>query len=114
MFAYVLLAALVNAYAAGNLRDGSELLEVGLFALFAIAGELLFLWVDRRRLSEGLELDPPAELLECEGPHSVTRFRCNGELVEVETCSPVGTSLADHLAQHTADVLAHAAELGCG
>lgn len=43
MFAYVVLAALVNAYAAGNLRDGSELLEVGLFALFAIAGELLFL-----------------------------------------------------------------------
>lgn len=50
---------------------------------------------------------------ECAGPYSVTVFVCNGQRVEVETCSPEGTSLEDHLATHTERVLARAQELGC-
>lgn len=114
-FAYLLLSAVVNAAMAGDLHDGSEPLELAVFAALALAGEL---WFERRgrrarrhpvdEVVQQVLLDEP-----CEGPHSVTRWRCNGEPVEVETCSPVGTSLEDHLEEHKADVLAKAAELGC-
>ena len=50
---------------------------------------------------------------ECAGPRSVTRFDCGGESVVVETCSPEGTAIDEHLKQHAADVIQRAAELGC-
>lgn len=113
--AYLLLAAVVNAAVAEDLHDGSELLEVLSFAAMALLGEL---WFERRgRLARKHPVDEvvQAALLDepCDGPHSVTRWRCNGEPAEVETCSPVGTSLEDHLAQHTEAVLEKANELGC-
>lgn len=49
----------------------------------------------------------------CPGPRSVTRFECDGETVVVETCSPEGTPLDEHLKQHAAAVAQRAAELGC-
>lgn len=50
---------------------------------------------------------------DCPGPWSETTWNCNGTPETVETCSPAGTSLDDHLATHKERVLARADELGC-
>lgn len=113
--AYLVLVAVVNAGFAEDLRDGSELFEVLVFGAIAIAGEAYF---ERRGRKARLRAKADAAALrvlrgECPGPHSVTRWDCNGTPAEVETCSPLGTTLDEHLEQHTANVLAKAEELGC-
>jgi hypothetical protein len=105
--AAVLACELVGQYLGRKRRRASHPIDVSELAsvraqLAAMQSELGELRAHRTVLGGG-----------CGGPYSVTVFVCNGERVEVETCSPAGTSLDDHLAEHTRRVLAEAARRGC-
>lgn len=107
--AYVVLAATVNVIWVADLRGGIEIAEVATFAVVALAVESVLERSRRRRARSA----PDSLAPECAGPHSVTVYRCNGEARTVETCSPLGVELEQHLAEHRAAVLADAEANGC-